>query len=129
MWISFTEHARRVVFYAQEQAVRLDDNDCVATQILTRLQVNLPRLRAEMEDLLTSQNVAIKRNDVQLAKDGKKIVDNAYQVARSLSSRYIRSEHLLLSLTQLEAAPGGKILREHGVTYEKALQAMLASRS
>ena len=62
MWQRFTERARRVVFFAQEEAARLGENyvgtehlllglvrenDSVAARILDRLGVPLGRIRAE----------------------------------------------------------------------------------
>jgi len=68
MWQRFTERARKVVFYAQEEAGRLGDNyvstehmllgiirenDSVAARILDRLGVSLGRIRSEVERQVT----------------------------------------------------------------------------
>ena len=64
MWQRFTERARKVVFYAQEEAGRLGENyvstehlllglvrenDSVAARILDRIGVSLGRIRSEIE--------------------------------------------------------------------------------
>src|SRR6186713_2681988 len=64
MWQRFTERARKVVFYAQEEAGRLGENyvstehlllglvrenDSVAARILDRMGVSLGRIRSEIE--------------------------------------------------------------------------------
>src|SRR5260370_34774480 len=64
MWQRFTERARRVVFFAQEEAARLGENyvgtehvllglvrenDSVAARILDRLGVPLGRIRSDIE--------------------------------------------------------------------------------
>src|SRR5437016_5431030 len=63
MWQRFTERARRVVFFAQEEAGRLNvdyvsaehlllglirENDCVAAKVLEELHVNLAQLRSDI---------------------------------------------------------------------------------
>src|SRR5579883_3046892 len=63
MWQRFTERARRVVFFAQEEAGRLGENyvstehlllglvresDSVAARILERMGVSLGRIRSEI---------------------------------------------------------------------------------
>ena len=68
MWQRFTERARRVVFFAQEEAARLGENyvgtehlllglvrenDTVAARILDRLGVPLGRIRSDIERQVT----------------------------------------------------------------------------
>jgi ATP-dependent Clp protease ATP-binding subunit ClpC len=64
MWQRFTERARKVIFYAQEEAQRfaetqvntehlllglIRETDSVAARILERLGVSLQRIRVEIE--------------------------------------------------------------------------------
>ncbi len=64
MWQRFTERARRIVFYAQEEAGRMGEkyvstehlllglvreNDCVAARIFDILGMSLGRIRSEIE--------------------------------------------------------------------------------
>src|ERR1051325_8496512 len=112
MWQRFTERARRVVFFAQEEAGRLGENyvstehlllglirenDSVAARVLDRMGVSLGRIRSEVERQV-SRGDARLGSDMQLTPCGKRVIDLAYHEARQLSCEYIGTEHLLLGL-------------------------------
>src|SRR5207245_1270523 len=96
MWQRFTERARRVVFFAQEEAVRLGENsvgtehlllglvredDSVAARILDRLGVPLGRIRSDIERQVTRGHGNVGQ-DMQLTPRGKRVIDLAYGEAR-----------------------------------------------
>jgi hypothetical protein len=113
MWQRFTERARRVVFFAQEEATRFGrnkvdtghlllglvrENDNVAARILERrLGISLSSIRQETEKQLTRGD-AVPGQDMQLTPRAKRMIDLAYEEARNLSNNYIGTEHLLLGL-------------------------------
>src|SRR5947209_11392616 len=117
MWQRFTERARRVVFFAQEEATRLGENyvgtehlllglvrenDNVAARILEgRLGISLSSIRQETEKQVT-RGPGNKGEDMQLTPRAKRMIDLAYEEARSLSNNYIGTEHLLLGLIREE---------------------------
>src|SRR6266536_2221894 len=89
MWQRFTERARRVVFFAQEEAARLGENyvgtehlllglvrenDSVAARILDRLGVSLGRIRSEIERQVTRGDGRLGQ-DMQLTPRAKRGVD------------------------------------------------------
>jgi ATP-dependent Clp protease ATP-binding subunit ClpC len=86
MWQRFTERARRVVFFAQEEAARLGENyvgtehlllglvresDSVAARILDRLGVPLGRIRADIERQVTRGHGNLGQ-DMQLTPRAKR---------------------------------------------------------
>src|SRR5206468_7750615 len=112
MWQRFTERARRVVFFAQEEAGRLGENyvstehlllglvrenDSVAARILDRMGVSLSRIRSEVERQVQRGDGKLGQ-DMQLTPGGKRVIDLSYEEARRLSNNYIGTEHLLLGL-------------------------------
>ena len=112
MWQRFTERARKVVFYAQEEAGRLGENyvstehlllglvrenDSVAARILDRLGVSLGRIRSEIERQVARGDGRLGQ-DMQLTPRAKRVIDLAYDEARQLKNDYIGTEHLLLGL-------------------------------
>src|SRR4051794_35234007 len=112
MWQRFTERARRGVFFGQEEAARLGGNyvgtehmvlglvresDSVAARILDRLEIELPRIRAEIERQVTRGHGNLGQ-DMQLTPRAKRVIDLAYEEARQLQNNYIGTEHLLLAL-------------------------------
>src|SRR5713101_5220218 len=117
MWQRFTERARRVVFFAQEETARLGENyvstehlllglvrenDNVAARILEgRLGISLSSIRQETEKQVTRGPGNLGK-DMQLAPRAKRMIDLAYDEARNLSNNYIGTEHLLLGLIREE---------------------------
>ena len=133
MWQRFTERARRVVFFAQEEAGRLGENyvstehlllglvrenDSVAARILDRMGVSLGRIRSEIERQVTRGDGRLG-NEMQLTPRAKRVIDLAYDEARSLNNNYIGTEHLLLGLIREGEGLAGRVLQKLGVDLER----------
>src|SRR6266566_2826299 len=134
MWQRFTERARRLVFFAQEEAGRLGENyvstehlllgmlrenDSVAASILDRLGVSLGRIRSEVERQVTRGDGRLGQ-DMQLTPRAKRVIDMAYDEARTLSNNYIGTEHLLLGLIREGEGLAGRILNKLGLAIDSA---------
>ncbi len=133
MWQRFTERARRIVFFAQEEAGRLGENyvstehvllglvrenDSVAAKILDRMDVSLGRIRSEIERQVTRGDGRLGQ-DMQFAPRAKRVIDLAYDEARQLSNNYIGTEHLLLGLIREGEGLAGRVLAKLGVELER----------
>jgi ATP-dependent Clp protease ATP-binding subunit ClpC len=131
MWQRFTERARKVVFYAQEESGRLGDNyvstehlllglirenDSVAARILDRLGVSLARIRTEIERQVTQGDG--RKGEMQLTPRAKRVIDLAYDEARQLNNNYIGTEHILLGLIREGEGLAGRVLAKLGVDLE-----------
>ena len=129
MWQRFTERARKVVFYAQEEAGRLGENyvstehlllglvrenDSVAARILDRIGVSLGRIRSEIERQVARGDGRLGQ-DMQLTPRAKRVIDLAYDEARQLNNNYIGTEHLLLGLIREGEGLAGRVLSKLGV--------------
>lgn len=133
MWQRFTERARRVVFFAQEEAGRLGENyvstehlllglvresDSVAARILETLGVSASRVRTEIERQVTKGD-GRTGPDMQLTPRAKRVIDLAYDEARQLNNNYIGTEHLLLGLIRENDGLAGRVLAKFGVDIER----------
>lgn len=133
MWQRFTERARRVVFFAQEEAGRLGENyvstehlllglvrenDSVAARILDRAGVSLGRIRTEIERQVTRGEGRLGQ-DMQLTPRAKRVIDLSYDEARQLSNNYIGTEHLLLGLIREAEGLAGRVLAKLSVDLDK----------
>ncbi len=56
----------------------------------------------------------------RFTENAKKSLSHAESIARAMGSSYIGTEHILLGVLQQEGSIGSKLLREAGVTMEKA---------
>src|SRR5947209_7514886 len=140
MWQRFTERARRVVFFAQEEAARLGENyvgtehlllglvrenDSVAARILDRLGVPLGGIRSDVERQMTRGHGNLGK-DMQLTPRGKRAIDLALEEARQLNNKYIGTEHLLLGLIRQGDSLAARVLVKRGATLERARRAVYA---
>ena len=143
MWQRFTERARRVIFYAQEEAGRLGENyvstehlllglvrepDSVAARILERMGVSLSRVRSEIERQV-SRGEGRLGQETQLTPRAKRVIDLAYDEARQLNNNYIGTEHLLLGLIREGEGLAGRVLARLGVDLDRARREVMALQS
>src|SRR5437588_12432640 len=142
MWQRFTERARRVVFFAQEEAARLGENyvgtehlllglvrenDSVAARILERLGVPLGRIRSDID--IAKQVTRGHGNlgqDMQLTPRAKRVIDLAYEEARQLNNNYIGTEHLLLGLIREGDGLAARVLVKLGADLERTRREVYA---
>jgi ATP-dependent Clp protease ATP-binding subunit ClpC len=140
MWQRFTERARKVVFYAQEEAQKFGEgyvstehlllglvreSDSVAARVLEKLGVSLNRIRAEVEKQLPRGD-ARPSQDMTLTPRAKRVIDLAYDEARNLNNNYIGTEHLLLGLIREGDGLAGRVLAKLGVELEKARREVMS---
>jgi Clp amino terminal domain, pathogenicity island component len=130
-WPRFTERVRRIVFHAQEEAARMDSNfvgpehlcvaflsqyDCAGFEVLRRLReeqepLGIPIGRV-VPDLkrLSVRGPGFQGQDMQLTPAAKRVIDYAYEEARSLRNNYVGTEHLFLGLLQERDALPSQVL-------------------
>jgi ATP-dependent Clp protease ATP-binding subunit ClpA len=139
MWQRFTERARKVVFYAQEEAQKFGEgyvstehlllgltreSDSTAAQILAKLNVSLSEIRRHIEEQLPKGD-ARPSQDMTLTPRAKRVIDLAYDEARYLNHNYIGTEHLLLGLIREGDGLAGRVLAKLGVDVGPAHEALV----
>ncbi len=134
MWQRFTERARKVVFYAQEEAQKFGEGyvstehlllglvrepDSVAARVLEKMGVSLSRIRSEVEKQLPrGEHKPVQ--EMILSPRAKRVIDLAYDEARFLKNNYIGTEHLLLGLIREGDGLAWRVLAKLGVDLERA---------
>lgn len=134
MWQRFTERARKVVFFAQEESQRFGDGyvstehlllglcrelGSTATEVIAALGVSLTEIRAEIESHLP-RSESRSGQDMTLTPRAKRVIDLAYEEARNLGNNFIGTEHLLLGLIREADGMAGRVLTKLGVVLEQA---------
>jgi ATP-dependent Clp protease ATP-binding subunit ClpA len=56
----------------------------------------------------------------RFTENAKRSLENAETIATQMGSSYVGTEHILLGVLQQETSIGAKILKNVGVTFEKA---------
>lgn len=138
MWQRFTERARKVVFFAQEDAAALGENyvgsehlllgllrepDSVAGRILSSLGLDPDTIVQDLRRQVAHGEGRLGR-DMQLTPRAKRVIDYAYDEARQLDNNYIGTEHLLLGLIRDVEGVAGRVLARAGADLETARQAI-----
>lgn len=140
MWQRFTERARKVVFFAQEEAQKFGEgyvstehlllglvreSDSVAARVLEKLGVGLGKIRSEVEKQLP-RGESRPSTDMTLTPRAKRVIDLAYDEARNLNNNYIGTEHLLLGLIREGDGLAGRVLARLGVELDRARREVMA---
>ncbi|MEL7563064.1 ATP-dependent Clp protease ATP-binding subunit [Dehalogenimonas sp. 4OHTPN] len=129
----FSERARRVLTYAQEEAQQLNHNyigtehillgmvreeDGVAARVLINLDVNLAKLRSAVEFVI-GRGEKPSAGETGLTSRAKKVIELAIDEARSLGHNYIGTEHLLLGLLREGEGVAAGVLDSFGINVER----------
>jgi ATP-dependent Clp protease ATP-binding subunit ClpA len=143
MWQRFSERARKVVFYAQEEARAhghgnvgaehmllgvLRENDSTACRALVESGFRLETILAEVEARTVDGDASV-RSDMTLTRQATKVIDCAYKCARDLKNNYIGTEHLLLGLIREGNGIPGMVFERLGIAYSGTEQAVIALQS
>lgn len=139
MWQRFTDHAKRVVFLAQEEAAKLGDNyvstehmllgivrerNSGASQALRLMGVDPAKLKETLDHRVEKKG-PLHTGDMQLAPRAKRSVDLAYEEARRINQGRVCSEHLLMGLVKEHDGLAAQVLAEFGIDAEKTRNAII----
>jgi ATP-dependent Clp protease ATP-binding subunit ClpC len=129
----FSERARRVLTFAQEEAQNLNHNyigtehvllglaredEGVAARVLVNLGVNLTKVRSAVEFII-GRGEKPAGKETGLTTRAKKVIELAIDEARSLGHNYIGTEHLLLGLLREGEGVAAGVLDSFGLTAER----------
>ncbi|MFH0980748.1 MAG: Clp protease N-terminal domain-containing protein [Planctomycetota bacterium] len=131
----FSDRARHAMALANLEATRLNhsylapahlmlgliaEGACVATEALRLLEVDLDRVRAEVQaELETPADSAPAFGRRAQTKEMKEVVAAAIAEARKFGHRYVGTEHLMLALFHLPDGVPARVLRKQGVALDK----------
>ena len=129
----FTQRARRVLAYAQEEAERLNhsyigtehlllgllrEESGIAGKVLRDLNVQYERV-TELVERITGPGRRTPFSQIDLTPRTKRVIELAVDEARRLGQHYIGTEHLLLGLIRQGDGVAIDILRQLGVNPEQ----------
>ena len=129
----FSERARRVLTYAQEEAKHLNHNyigtehillglvreeEGVAAKVLSSLDVNIGKVRSAVEFII-GRGEKPATPETGLTARAKKVIELAIDEARHLGHNYIGTEHLLLGLLREGEGVAAGVLDRFGITIER----------
>ena len=129
----FTERAKKVLVYAQDEATRFNHNyigtehlllgllregEGIAARVLSNLGVELNKVRSAVEFII-GRGERMVVGDINLTPRAKRVIELAVEEARRLGHNYIGTEHLLLGLVREGEGIAAGVLESLGVNLEK----------
>ena len=129
----FTERAKKVLVYAQDEATRFNHNyigtehlllglvregEGIAAQVLKNLGVELNKVRSAVEFII-GRGERMVVGDITLTPRAKRVIELSIEEARRLGHNYIGTEHLLLGLVREGEGIAAGVLESLGVNLEK----------
>jgi ATP-dependent Clp protease ATP-binding subunit ClpC len=139
----FTDTARRVVVYAQEDARLLDHNHIgtehlllgllhddteVAVRVLNMVGVELGPARAQVEEMIGKRQ-DMPAGEIPFTPRAKKVLELSLREALQLGHNHIGSEHILLGLLREGRGVGAQVLERLGAEFEELRRQILTQLS
>jgi ATP-dependent Clp protease ATP-binding subunit ClpC len=121
----FTERARQVVVFAQDEARALNHNyigtehillgllreeEGLAARVLERLDITVEEVRAEVERVVGRGDEDVTPGMIPFTPRAKKVLELSLREAMSLGHNYIGTEHILLGLVRENEGVAARIL-------------------
>ena len=141
MYERFTDRARRVMQLANQEAQRFQheyigtehvllglvkEGSGVAANVLKNLDVDLRRVRLEVEKLVTPGPTMVTMGRLPQTPRTNRMLEDAIKKASALGHNYVGTEHILLGLTRVEDCIAHNVLFACGVTLEAVRKGVLA---
>ena len=141
----FNDRTKKVLAYAQEEALRFKHNyigtehlllglvregESVAANVLNSLGVELSKVRTAVEFIIgpgDAANMPSSPSEITLSPRTKKVIEFAIDEARKLNHRHVGPEHLLLGLVREGQGIASGVIESLGVTLAKVRQQVLAT--
>src|SRR5438876_422434 len=134
MFEKFTERARKVMSLARQEAQRLNsefigtehillgiiqEGGGVAAKVLKNLNVDLKRIRQEIEKLITpSTSPTVTLGQLPFSPRAKRVIELAGEAASQLGHDVIGTEHLLLGLLKENEGIAAQVLTNLGLKLD-----------
>src|SRR5450759_5128329 len=139
MFERFTEKARRVVIYAQEEARMLNQNyigtehlllglireqDGIAAKALESLNISLEDVHQQVEELI-GKGTYVPTGHIPFTPRAKKVLELSLREALQLGHNYIGTEHILLGLIREGEGVAAQVLLNLGADLDKVRSAVI----
>src|SRR3989304_3711691 len=133
MFERFTEKARRIVVYAQEEARMLNQNyigtehlllglireeEGIAARAIKNLNINLEDVRTQIEDII-GRGTSTPSAHIPFTPRAKKVLELSLRESLQLGHNYIGTEHILLGLIREGEGIAARVLINLGADMEK----------
>jgi ATP-dependent Clp protease ATP-binding subunit ClpA len=141
----FNDRAKKVLAYAQEEAVRFKHNyigtehlllglvregESVAARVLNSLGIELSKVRTAVEFIIgagDAANMPSSPSEITISPRTKKVIELSIDEARRLGHNHIGPEHLLLGLLREGEGIASGVIESLGITLAKVRHQLIAT--
>ena len=140
MYERFTDRARKVMQLANQEAARFNheyigtehillglvkEGSGVAANVLKNLDVDLRKIRLEVEKLVQSGPDMVSIGKLPQTPRAKKVIEFSMDEARNLQHNYVGTEHILLGLLCEQEGVAAQVLMNLGLKLEDVREEVL----
>lgn len=140
MYERFTDRARKVMQLANQEAQRFNheyigtehillglvkEGSGVAANVLKNLDVDLRKIRLEVEKLVQSGPEMVTVGKLPQTPRAKKVIEYSMEEARHLNHSYVGTEHILLGLLREQEGVAAQVLMNLGLKLEEVREEVL----
>ena len=140
MYERFTDRARKVMQLANQEAQRFNheyigtehmllglvkEGTGVAANVLKNLDVDLRKIRLEVEKLVQSGPEMITMGKLPQTPRAKKVIEFSMEEARNLNHSFVGTEHLLLGLLREQEGVAAQVLLNLDIKLEDVREEVL----
>ncbi|MEL7497398.1 MAG: ATP-dependent Clp protease ATP-binding subunit [Planctomycetota bacterium] len=133
MYERFTDRARKVMQLANQEAQRFNheyigtehmllglvkEGTGVAANVLKNLDVDLRKIRLEVEKLVQSGPEMITMGRLPQTPRAKKVIEYSMEEARNLQHNFVGTEHILLGLLREQEGVAAQVLMNLGLKLD-----------
>jgi ATP-dependent Clp protease ATP-binding subunit ClpA len=137
MYERFTDRARKVMALANQAAQRfnheyietenillglLKEGSGVGATVLKNLGIDIKKLQLEVEKLVIRGPDMVSMGKLPQTPRAKKVIEYAIEEARTLNSKYVGTEHILLGLLRQTEGKAAQVLMKLGLKLEDVRQ-------
>ncbi|MFM2093918.1 MAG: negative regulator of tic competence ClpC/MecB [Planctomycetota bacterium] len=140
MYERFTDRARKVMQLANQEAQRFNheyigtehillglvkEGSGVAANVLKNLDVDLRKIRLEVEKLVQSGPEMVTMGKLPQTPRAKKVIEYSMEEARNLNHNYVGTEHILLGLLREQEGVAAQVLMNLGLKLDEVREEVL----
>ena len=136
----FTDRVRRVIYFARDEANRLQhdyigtehlllgivrEGEGIAAKVLSKLDLDFEQIQQAVENMVKSTGSSLTIGEIPFTPRAKRVLELAIEEARLLGHNYVGTEHLLLGLIREGEGVAAQVLSELGVDRKRVREEVL----
>ncbi|MFQ5511403.1 MAG: ATP-dependent Clp protease ATP-binding subunit [Candidatus Krumholzibacteriia bacterium] len=136
----FTDRVRRVIYFARDEASRLQhdyigtehlllgivrEGEGIAAKVLSKLDLDFEQIQQAVESMVKSSGGTLTIGEIPFTPRAKRVLELAIEEARLLGHNYVGTEHLLLGLIREGEGVAAQVLAELGVDRKRVREEVL----